>query len=251
MVAPDGSKPEKPQLSNFKEKPGMLQHILQWDQAATLWINGSQSLFLDGFFMAITQTVTWLPLIAVLLYVLIRNNDFRHIGLIVLFIGLCILLADQMASGFCKPYFKRFRPTQDPQIMYLLDVVNDYRGGRYGFFSSHAANTFSVAMFVTLLIRRRGLGLMLFSWAALNGWSRIYLGVHYFGDVVVGTVWGCIVGATVYWLYTRLNRQPVRLSVSNRSAFTITNYRLSDADLLTCCFALTYLYVTFNAICFK
>ena len=181
----------------------MLQQILQWDQAATLWINGSQSLFLDGFFMSITQTVTWLPLIAVLLYVLIRNNDFRHIGLIILFIGLCILLADQMASGFCKPYFKRFRPTQDPQIMYLLDVVNDYRGGRYGFFSSHAANTFSVAMFVTLLVRRRGLGLMLFSWAALNGWSRIYLGVHYPGD------------------------------------------------LLTCCFALTYLYVTFSAVFFK
>ena len=80
MVAPDGSKPGKPQLSNFKEKPGMLQHILQWDQAATLWINGSQSLFLDGFFMAITQTVTWLPLIAVLLYVLIRNNTFVNFG---------------------------------------------------------------------------------------------------------------------------------------------------------------------------
>ena len=215
----------------------MLQQILQWDQAATLWINGSQSLFLDGFFMSITQTVTWLPLIAVLLYVLIRNNDFRHIGLIILFIGLCILLADQMASGFCKPYFKRFRPTQDPQIMYLLDVVNDYRGGRYGF--------------VTLLVRRRGLGLMLFSWAALNGWSRIYLGVHYFGDVIVGTAWGCIVGALVYWLYARFNKQPVRLSVSNRSTFTVTNYRISDADLLTCCFALTYLYVTFSAVFFK
>ena len=78
MVAPDGSKPGKPQLSNFKEKPGMLQHILQWDQAATLWINGSQSLFLDGFFMAITQTVTWLPLIAVLLYVLIQQRLPSH-----------------------------------------------------------------------------------------------------------------------------------------------------------------------------
>ena len=133
----------------------------------------------------------------------------------------------------------------------MLDVVNDYRGGRYGFFSSHAANTFSVAMFVTLLVRRRGLGLMLFSWAALNGWSRIYLGVHYFGDVIVGTAWGCIVGALVYWLYARFNKQPVRLSVSNRSTFTVTNYRISDADLLTCCFALTYLYVTFSAVFFK
>ncbi len=229
----------------------MWTQILQWDQAVTLWLNGSHSLFLDGFFMTVTSTLTWLPLILVLLYVLIRNNDFRHLSLIVLFIGLCILLADQMASGVCKPYFKRFRPTQDPQIMYMLDVVNNYRGGLYGFFSSHAANTFAVAMFVSLLIRRRSLSLMLFSWALLNGWSRIYLGVHYFGDVIVGTLWGCLVGASVYWAYTRCCKRSLQTASWNRSTFTLTNYRVSDADLLTCCFALTYLFITFSAVFFK
>lgn len=229
----------------------MLQQLLQWDTNATLWLHGSDSLFLDGFFMAITATVTWIPLIFVLLYVLIRNNDFRHIGLIILCIGLCILLADQVASGFCKPFFKRFRPTHDPSLMHMLDVVDGYRGGLYGFFSSHAANTFSVAMFVTLLMRRRSLAFMLFSWAVLNGWSRIYLGVHHFGDVLVGTVWGCMVGALLYVLYSRICKPKLR--VDNRSvsaSYTVTNYAHADVDLLTCCFVLTYLYVTFRAVFF-
>ena len=227
----------------------MLQQLLQWDERITLWLNDSNSLFFDEFFMTVTYTVTWLPLILVLLYVVICNNSFFHVVMIVLFIGLCVLFADQMASGFCKPYFERFRPTQDPSLMYSLDVVDGYRGGLYGFFSSHAANTFSVAMFVSLLMRSRALNFMLFSWAILNGLSRNYLGVHYFGDVLVGTIWGCLVGALMYWIYSHTCKPALRTGDRNpSSAYTVTNYSRAKVDLLTCGFALTYLYVAFRAL---
>lgn len=68
-------------------------------------------------------------------------------------IALVITLADQIASGLCKPFFARFRPTQDPNIMYMVDIVNGYRGGRFGFISSHAANTFAISVFLSLLIK--------------------------------------------------------------------------------------------------
>ena len=227
----------------------MLQQLLQWDERITLWLNDSNSLFFDEFFMTVTSTVTWLPLILVLLYVVICNNNFFHVVMIVLFLGLCVFFADQMASGICKPYFERLRPTQDPSLMYALDVVDGYRGGLYGFFSSHAANTFAVAMFVSLLMRSRALNFMLFSWAILNGWSRNYLGVHYFGDVLVGTIWGCLVGAVMYWVYSRMCKPALRTGDRNTSSvYTVANYARAKVDLLTCSFALTYLYVAFRAL---
>ncbi|MCD8318623.1 MAG: hypothetical protein LUC45_07215 [Paraprevotella sp.] len=86
----------------------------------------------------------------VVFYLVIRNNSMSEVGLIILCFGLAILLADQFSSSFCKPYFARFRSAQDPQLMYLVDVVDGYRGGRYGFISSHAANTFAVCIFLSL-----------------------------------------------------------------------------------------------------
>ena len=87
----------------------MLDHLLSLDQRLTLLLNGSQSLYWDTFFMTATSTVVWLPLIAVLLYVLIRNHATHNTLLVVLFAGLAVLLADQLASGICKPYFERLR----------------------------------------------------------------------------------------------------------------------------------------------
>ena len=129
----------------------MLQTLNQIDQTLTLSLNGSHSLFLDGVAATATQTITWMPVAVVLLYVVIRNNDLRAVGTIVLAIALSILIADQGASSICKPLFGRLRPTHEPSIMYAVDVVNGYRGGKFGFISSHAANTFAVT---TLLSSR-------------------------------------------------------------------------------------------------
>lgn len=229
----------------------MVEQLLELDKVLTLWINGSHQLYLDGFFMTITATSTWLPLIPVLLYVLIRNNDFRHLGFILLFLALSILLADQVASGIFKPLVKRFRPTQDPEIMYALDVVNGYRGGLYGFFSSHAANTFSISAFLSLLIRRRSLTLILLSWAVLNSWSRAYLGVHYLGDLLVGMVWGLTAGGLMYVCYAYATDGFPRSSSANRSSiYTTTHYRIAEVDVLTGAFLLVYLFVAFKSLFF-
>ena len=172
-----------------------LEDWIAFDQQLLLRLNGSDSLFWDNLMEGITSTVAWLPVGMVLIYVVIKNNTMREAGLVVLFFALTILLADQFSSSFCKPYFARFRPTQDPLLMYLVDVVDGYRGGRYGFISSHAANTFGVCMFLSLLLRNRWMTFSLVLWAALCSYSRIYLGVHYPGDIFFGTLWGLVSGA--------------------------------------------------------
>lgn len=227
--------------------------MLSLDEFLTLSLNGSQLLYLDGIAWTATHTATWLPLVLVLLYIIIRNNDLRGIFSIILCIALCITLADQMASTVFKPLVGRFRPTNDPSLMYTIDVVNSYRGGRYGFFSSHAANTMAVATFLALLIRNRTLTFWLYSWAMLNCWTRVYLGVHYVGDLTVGTIWGCFVGWAVYALWKRYMPASVRIRTeltSKRQGMTATGYSTAHAHLLALAIAITYVFIAFKALFF-
>ena len=141
----------------------MLEQLIELDRHITLALNGSSSLFFDGVAKTATSTFTWIPMALVFLYVIVRNNKFRDICFIIVSMALCVLISDQVASGICKPLFERYRPAQDPSLMYMVDIVDGYRGGLYGFFSSHAANTFSVALFVSLLIRHKALSMGLVS----------------------------------------------------------------------------------------
>ena len=124
-----------------------------------------------------------------------------EIVLVLLAIVLTITLCDQFASHVCKPLFTRFRPTHHPDFMNEVKTVFGYRGGRYGFISSHAANAFGFAMFLTLLFRNRWLGFTLFFWATVNAYSRIYLGVHFLTDIIPGIIAGLFFGYIVYKLY--------------------------------------------------
>ncbi len=98
-----------------------LDYWIGLDRRLLLLLNGSDSLFFDHLMGGITATVVWIPVAVALFYVLVKNNSMREVGLIVLFIALSVLLADQFSSSFCKPYFARFRPSQDPLLMYLVD----------------------------------------------------------------------------------------------------------------------------------
>ena len=182
----------------------MFEQILSLDTQLTLWFNGSDSLFVDTLAASATKTRTWVPLGALLMYVLVRMKNWKHLLLIILGIALAITLADQVASGLFKPMVGRLRPSHNPDLVGLIDLVNGYTGGRYGFFSSHAANTCAVAVFLSLIFRQKLFVVLIASWCLLNCWTRLYLGVHYVGDILTGLLWGCIVGWVVFRLYKYL-----------------------------------------------
>ena len=179
-----------------------MEEIIQFDKQLLLLVNGSDSTFLDWVVMTLTNAKTWIPLYLSLLYVVIRTNrNVRDVLLILCAAGLCVLLAGTIDDEIVKPLVARWRPTHDPQIGSLVDVVDGYRGGDFGFFSAHASNTFSIALFFSLLMRQRLLTIGLITWSLVNCWTRMYLGVHYPGDITVGLIWGATVGWLVYWLY--------------------------------------------------
>jgi undecaprenyl-diphosphatase len=181
--------------------------LIALDKECLLVVNGSDSLYLDRVAHVLTTALTWLPLYLSLFYVVLHNNEnFRKVLCVLAGAGLCVLLAGSIDDLIVKPTVARWRPTHDPEIGLLVDTVDGYRGGSYGFFSAHASNTFSIALFFSLLVRYRWLTVGLVSYSLVNCWTRLYLGVHYPGDILVGRSWGAIVGTSVYYLYRRVLR---------------------------------------------
>ena len=220
-----------------------IQQLIGFDQELLLKLNGSNSLFWDGFMWLSTNMLTWIPFAVVLLYVIFKNNKIKEALIIIALLGMVIALADQISSGICKPLFARFRPTQDPELMYQIDIVNGYRGGIYGFISSHAANTFGVAVFLTLIFKSGSLAIILFIWAILNAFSRIYLGVHYPGDILFGTLVGVGAGILIYIIYRKLQNTLLKQANFISNQYTSSGYLISDIRLIKTVFYLTLFYV--------
>ena len=121
-----------------------MEEIIHYDKQLLLLLNGSDSVFLDWVVMTLTNALTWIPLYISLLYVVIKTNrNVREVLLILGAAGLCVLLAGTIDDEIVKPLVARWRPGHDPEIGHLVDTVNNYRGGNYGFFSAHASNTFA------------------------------------------------------------------------------------------------------------
>ena len=220
-----------------------IQQLIGFYQELLLKLNGSNSLFWDGFMWLSTNMLTWIPFAVVLLYVIFKNNKIKEALIIIALLGVVIALADQISSGICKPLFARFRPTQDPELMYQIDIVNGYRGGIYGFISSHAANTFGVAVFLTLIFKSGSLAIILFIWAILNAFSRIYLGVHYPGDILFGTLVGVGAGILIYIIYRKLQNTLLKQANFISNQYTSSGYLISDIRLIKTIFYLTLFYV--------
>ncbi len=229
----------------------LLQQLISFDQSLLLQLNGGESLFWDRVMMFVTSTWVSVPMFAVLLYAVARGSTPRYFLATVLAIALTILVCDQVASGICKPLFQRFRPTHEPAIMHLVDIVDGYRGGRYGFISSHASNTFGLCVFLSLLIRHRGLSLLLLVWASLSTYSRIYLGVHYPGDILFGLLVGCLSGYLCYRLLLWASHRWLQVPSCNSPSVlcTPTGYRVSDVHMVMLILLLTYATVLIIACC--
>ena len=211
---------------------GLISALESFDKQLLLEVNGSDSLYLDRVARKLTNAFTWVPMYVSLFYVVLKNNDnFRKILFILGAAGLCVLLAGSVDDLIVKPTVARWRPTHDPEIGPLVDVVDGYRGGRYGFFSAHAANTFSIAILFCWMIRSRLLSTALIIWSFTNCWTRLYLGVHYPGDILVGLTWGFIVGTAVYYLFYRMTRRFNHGHQLVSSHYTSTGYQRVDCDI--------------------
>ncbi|MCF0203450.1 MAG: phosphatase PAP2 family protein [Bacteroidaceae bacterium] len=179
------------------------------DQEVLLLINGSNSCFLDFFMPLVSGKLEWLPLYLAVLFVLCRRLRFSWQLLAVLAtIGVTFFLTDFCCSHIIRPMFNRLRPVcYENPVHTLVNAVQGYRHNSYGFPSCHASNTFGLAMLVCLFVRNRWDSIFMFLWAAAICYSRVYLGVHYPGDVLVGAVIGMLCGWLTYTISSALQKK--------------------------------------------
>lgn len=183
----------------------MIDWIIDLDKSLLLWCNHQHTPWLDAFNWIITSLQFNLALILPLIIIFLHRRLGVEAVLLIMAVILTILLCDQIASSVFKPLFERPRPTRDPSLDVI--TVNGYRGGRFGFISSHAANSFGVAVLLAHLFRNKIFTIVIILWATLVSYSRIYLGVHFPGDVICGALLGLLVGWAMYKLYEAVRRK--------------------------------------------
>lgn len=193
---------------------GILDLLKSWDKDLFLFLNGMHSPLWDYSMTLFTLTPTWTLFYGTILIIII--NKYNKKSLFIIFaLALLILCADQF-SGILKHTIQRLRPSNDPIIGQLTHIFFK-KGGEFGFVSAHAANTFAIATFTSLLFKNRRYALFIFPWAIMISYSRVYLGVHYPGDILGGAVLGIGVGIGIYKLlkYAESRLSPVNLFARN------------------------------------
>lgn len=207
----------------------MIEYLDELDANALLAINGLNDAFQDMFWWMVSAKWASALLVLAMLWILLHKNR-RHALLVLALLVLAVLVADQVSSGLIKHLVERLRPTHDPDLESMVHVINDYRGGMYGFVSSHAANSFAVATLISFIMRQRLVTFSLFTWAVLQCYSRMYLGVHYPGDILGGIIVGLLAG----WIVWRLMRW-----IEHRWRINEGNYTRSDANVLSISLVIT------------
>ena len=181
----------------------ILQTLDTLDKQWLLALNNDYPAFGDGLMYGISNKLTWIPFYIALIFILIKSLK-KQSWLVILALIVCIIIADQVSSGLIKEMVHRLRSSRNPDLENMVCLLKGYRGGKYGFVSSHAANSFGLAMLTSLFFRNRKYTIIVFFWAANVAYSRIYLGVHYPGDVISGAIVGVGAAMLVYWLFTKV-----------------------------------------------
>ena len=188
----------------------MLEQIINWDIQFFLFLNKFHSLFWDDIMWWISGKKSWIPLYLIILFFVFWKYKFK--GFVVLIcVALVILIADKTSVYLFKNVFERFRPCHNPDLVDVVHIVNDKCGGKYGFVSSHAANSFAFATFTSYIFRRSYYSVFILIWAAIVSYSRVYLGVHYPADIICGGLLGVLSGFIVFRFHEWFSPQTDKL----------------------------------------
>ena len=185
----------------------MLEVLDNLDTTIFLAINGLNNNFFDIIMVYVSAKFFWIPFYLILLYLIWQEKKQKTL-LVIVFVAILITISDQVSVHAFKNVFQRPRPCHAVDLQLVVHTVEKC-GGKFGFISSHASNSFALAFFVTSLIRYRynWISWLMFSWALLTIYSRVYLGVHYPGDVLAGAVVGMLIGWLVLVFYNLSERK--------------------------------------------
>ncbi|MFY1045899.1 phosphatase PAP2 family protein [Chryseobacterium sp. GP-SGM7] len=188
-----------------------MEEIIQEDKNLFLYLNNLGDTAFDPFWTMISEKWIWIPLYVIFLYFLYKNFKLKSLLYILLFVAIGITVSDQI-SGIFKYGVARLRPCHDPTIYGSMRIVNC--GGSFGFYSAHASNVFFLASYLTFLLKDKikWFPYAIFVWAAVVSYSRIYLGVHFPIDILVGAFVGTLLGGLFVVLAKKvINKQTINL----------------------------------------
>jgi len=182
----------------------MLETIKSLDESLFLFLNGQHNTFFDPLMWLFSAKLFWGPLYVWFLWLLYKKYP-KHYWTVLITIALLIVISDQLCN-LSKESVMRYRPSQEPHLQTLVHTLNGYRGGTYGFYSGHASNAFAVAFFMISLVagERKYIIAVSILYAVLTAYSRIYLGVHYPGDILMGAIVGTILGKGLAYAHKKL-----------------------------------------------
>ena len=188
----------------------MLTYLQEIDTQLFLYLNSLHVEWLDQLMALLTGRWIWIPFYIALSMMIYFRVGFQKMLIALVLIGLAIVVTGQICASVIRPYVARLRPANiDSPISDMVHIVNGYRGGQYGFPSCHASNTFCLAAFMSLLLKRKWITAMMISWALFQCYTRIYLGLHYPGDILAGAIVGSLIGSSFYLIYiTAINKAP-------------------------------------------
>jgi undecaprenyl-diphosphatase len=179
----------------------MLETLLEYDKELFLFLNNLGRSTWDGFWLFITNKWSSIPVYFVLLILCFKQFGLKKTVALIVAVALLIASTNGLADFF-KYGIQRLRPCYDMEVSELMRLVKASCGGKFGYFSAHAANSFSVAIFITILLRSKyaQIGIFLVVWAIFIAYSRIYIGVHFPLDVLSGVLIGSLFG----WIFAKL-----------------------------------------------
>lgn len=212
----------------------MTETLQNIDASTLLFFNSAHCSFFDSFMSLYSGRFIWIPMYAALLIMMLRRYSPMKVLFLLIGIAFSIVIADQLCATILRPIFHRLRPSNlDNPLSAAIHIVNGYRGGAYGFPSCHAANSFALATFASMMLKRRSFTLFIVCWAIINCYSRMYLGVHYPGDLIAGGTIGALTGALCYslvmFLYGKMSHS--RNSEESRPLLDIKNGIITDIKL--------------------